>query len=511
MIYRYKGRNNKGEIEKGVIEGNNRKEIILSLKKKKITLIYLKIEKSKKNSFKKIKDSVLNNINNFNFTNIFNNKNKNTQNDINEILSKYQQINNKKKSTENISDLELENQIKELLNQPITEEVKVDKSSFDIKDIFTQDIKILRDNYKSMSKTKTNKSNKLFQSKKVNKKDVMMFAKQLSILLESGVALTKSLQIIYEQTQSQYFKKVLTMITANVIRGYSLSDSLINFPKIFDNYFITMVKTGEQTGELSFILNLLYEHMFEKQRIKKKITNALIYPAFIGVVLLIGLILFTFKIVPQFKVLFDGIPLPFITLALFGFFDFVSKNFIYIVLFIIGLIFMYKLLCNNNYFLYKRDEFILKIPFLGKVLLNYQVVNIIETLVICLNTGITLPNSLGIVIENTTNSFLKYKLDIIRNGVIDGVSMTSNLNSMDIFPFLFKQMIKIGEDSGKLNVTLDKAKTYYTWELENFINNIDKWFEPVTILLIAVFVVIFVLAVFLPILDISSGSSLQME
>lgn len=500
----------------GIIEGNSRKDAIVKLKKTGLIVTKLKeYDKSEQKTWRDYLKPVNININ-------VNRTVKEKKGDgsvgplseeqFNSLLSVVKR-NIKKKNQEEIYEVDVnkiqdEDFIQTLdAELDINEEELIDASKQKNTNILTADINM--DLIKSIINKEKKKGNeagkKRLKKKKVKAKEVMMFTKQFAVLLETGIPLIKGLQLMVQQTKNQYFQKVLAVITKDVAEGYNLSISMAKFLNVFDEYYITMVATGEATGELSETLNLLYEYQFNKQKLRSKVVSASIYPLIIFFLLIIGIIAASVFVMPNFVKLFANMELPFITRMVFGALTAIGKNIHFIILGIVLFVIGFKIALKNPYVKYTVDYKLLQLPVFGKFLKEYQMTNVLKTLYISLKNGIPLTKSLEITMENTTNFAIKYELRDVLNSVIQGVPMSMTMQNKNVFPDLVVQMIKTGEESGKMQDTIDKTCNYFVWSVDNFVEKASKWIEPIMIIFVAVFVVLFVFAIAVPLFSISSG------
>ncbi|QUH22131.1 type II secretion system F family protein [Alkaliphilus sp. B6464] len=535
MEFTYKGRDKYNNLINGSIEGKSRKEVIIQLKKDKVTIIELNEEKEKStsiirkkissnldkikqsNSFKsvsKIKDmnfSLNININKGKSENIkfhsktrpsdkFQKENKQSKKAIDEALSNLDisEMSNPdyfKNMDKEIAKEQKEKKIGKKNKNILTSEIDMDR----IKNLLNTDLK----NLKGEGKKKN------IGNKKVNKKEIMMFSKQFVVLLNAGIPLVKCLQILMQQTDHKYFQKVLAYVTREVSKGSSLSIALSKFPHIFDNYYVSMVQTGESTGELAETFDMLYDNMMSNQKLKGKIVEASIYPIFIFSILIFAMITAIFVIIPQFEQLFDGQPLPEFTRIYFGVVKFIGSNILYIISFIVAMTIGYKMALKNTYFKYFVDMQKFKIPVFGEVIREYQNTIMLKTLNIALSSGISLPESISIAINNTTNYGMKFELQNVLNSVIQGTPVSVAMQSSLAFPNYTINMIKIGEESGNMQEMIQNTFRWYDWKITSFIEKASKWMEPASIVLVAIFVAPMIFAIAIPIFEISSGAGIQ--
>lgn len=537
MKFSYKGRDKDNNLVSGIIEGKSRKDAIVQLKKKKITIIDLKEEKNTptqilkrklSNRLDKIKNSKrfssiskLNKLKNMNLSLNINinqievdtsSKKSNSKNKKNKINPKTFKKIQQKALEQSLLDIDIEEMSNPDYFKKIDKEIrKQEKKSKKNKNVLTTDIsmdsikKFLNTDLKSL---KQNKKKKLGR-RKVKKKEIMMFSKQFVVLLEAGIPLVKCLQILMQQTKNSYFQRVLAYLAKEVSQGSTLSNALSKFPHVFDEYYISMVKTGEATGELSHTFEMLYRNMLSNQKLKSKIIEASIYPIFIFTILIFAMLAAVFIIIPQFEELFAGQPLPDFTRIYFGIIKFIGRNIIYIIGSFIGFIITFKLALKNVYFKYFVDLQKFKIPVLGNVIKEYQNTIMLKTLNISLSSGISLTESIAIAINNTTNYGMKFELQNVLNAVVQGVPLSVAMQSSSVFPNYTVNMIKIGEESGKLQEMIENTYEWYDWKISTFIDKASKWMEPASILLVAIFVAPMIFAIALPMFEISSGAGIQ--
>lgn len=345
-------------------------------------------------------------------------------------------------------------------------------------------------------------------SKKVSSKELLMFCKKLSTLLETGVPITRCLQILMEQTENAYFQKILAVTTKDIAQGTTLSESMKKFPNVFSAHFTALVKTGEDTGELSTTFTLLYDEILNSTKIKSKVKGAAMYPCVILGVLLVAFIVAAKILVPMFNDLFDGMALPKFTEIVFNFLSFFDKNLVWIIVGIFIFVNILALSLRNITIRYKFDAFKLSIPTIGTIVTEYQIINVLRTMDISLKNGLSMPDSLDLAIQTTENIALKFELQKVLNKVVQGISLSLAMKESPVFPSLCVQMLKIGEESGRIEDLIVKTLEFYEWELNDFLDKSSKLIEPFAILLVAVFVVCFVFAVAIPMFDLSSGAML---
>lgn len=497
MTYIYKGRNAKGDLVNGSIESKSRRDAIVELKKDKIILISLKEEKKRKSKKKrdsKIAPTKFKGINLSVNVNVGEKKSRAEEKIINDELSDL-----------NVQEMQDPDYFKKIENDiaRASEKTKKDKSVLNSEVDMEKIKKLLSSDIKSNKKDK-----KSTGRRKVKKKEILMFSKQFVVLLEAGIPLVKCLQILMQQTKNKYFQKVLAYITREVSKGTTLSGAMAKFPNVFDSYYTSMVQTGESTGKLSETFNMLYETLLSNQKLKGKIVESSVYPGFIMTILAVAMIVIAFVIIPSFEELFGDTPLPDFTRIYFAFVKGLGKSLPFLIVGIIIAIIAIKIASRNAYFKYMVDMTKFKLPLFGEVIKEYQNTIMLKTLNLSLVSGISLTESLAIAIGNTTNYGMKFELQNVLNAVIQGLPLSSAMQASPVFPNYTVNMIKVGEESGKMQDMVQNTYQWYDWKIMSFIEKMSKAMEPASIVFVAILVVPMVFAIALPMFDMSSGGLL---
>lgn len=557
MNFTYSARTKHGKKIYGEIDANNKKGAMIQLKKQKVIVIKIEEYKEKK-GFKKYFQNLnkkQKNIKTFNTEKVVDKKEQNFLQNISKnipfmkkiketkIFKTEEKQNQKKQNEEELNkytynDLNIALQRSDMFNKieyENSKETTIDLKEIDVDAIINSNFKDGLSTFKKEKEKKTNllmadldintikkiltvdiggsKKNingvKKKKSKKVKSKEILMFCKKLSTLLETGVPITRCLQILMEQTENGYFQKILAIITRDISQGIQLSQSMSKFPNVFNLHFTALVKTGEDTGELSKTFSLLYEEILNSEKIKSKVKGATMYPSVILGVLLVAFIVAAKILVPMFTDLFDGMGLPKFTEIVFGFLTFFDQNLLWIGLTIFLFVTLLKFSLRNITIRYKFDILKLKLPVVGVVLTEFHIINILRTIEISLKNGLPMTNALELAVQTTENIAFKFELQKILNKIVQGISLSTAMKESPLFPSLCIQMLKIGEESGRMEDLIGKTLEFYEWELNDFIDKTSKLIEPVAIIIVAIFVVCFVFAVAIPMFDLSSGAMLE--
>lgn len=331
---------------------------------------------------------------------------------------------------------------------------------------------------------------------------VVTFTRQFATLLDAGVPILRSLNIIYEQIDSVIFKEKISVITKDIESGSTLSEALAKHPKVFDKLYINMVRAGEIGGVLENVLNKIADILEKRQALINKIRSALAYPT---VVLLIAATIVTFiliKIIPVFQNIFSqmSIELPYLTRMLVHASDVLLHKTIYLV---IGGIVIYFLISKANKT--KEGKFIfdtikLKLPVFGNIFRKAAIVRFAGTLSTLITSGVPILQSLDIVRESSGNEVISKALVQVYNSVKDGETINEPLSKCPVFPTLVVQMIAIGEETGSIDFMLNKVSEAYERDVDNSVNSLASIIEPILLVFLGVIIGTIVVALYLPLI-----------
>jgi len=322
---------------------------------------------------------------------------------------------------------------------------------------------------------------------KAGKKDIMMFCRQLSMMLKSGVGLVESLRALALQTQKTSFREQILKISADVEGGVYFSEALAKFPKVFSNFFINIIKSGEATGKLSETLSYLSEHLEREYTLVSKIKSGMTYPAFIMAVF-VGMGTFgIFFVLPSFKETFDSldIDLPILTRMVLGFGDFATDWWwAMLSLTVLLILFIWKYTKTKE-----GKEVIgrlsLKIPLIGPVAKKVQLARFTENLSTLILAGLPITQALEIVGGATSNAIYKKIVLDAQEGVRRGEAMSSILEKNPKYiSSLAIQMMRVGERTGKLDEALMNVANFYQGEINRRIDGLVDIIEPALIVVL---------------------------
>jgi len=340
---------------------------------------------------------------------------------------------------------------------------------------------------------------------KISNKDVVLFTRQLSTLIDADMPLAEGLRTLAKQVEKPNFKKILTDVSEAVESGQALSAALAAHPDLFGTFYIKLVQSGEVSGKLHESLLYLADYMERSQSINSKIKAALAYPAFVVFALLVVTGIMVVYVLPQLLSIFKDIgdvELPITTRALIWITSFVNKYLIFLATFFIALIvgsWKYIGTPSGKAWL---DNLKITMPALGMVVRSLYLARISESLSTLIKSGIPILDALHITSELVGNlNYQNVLLDAEEN-VRSGGTISESFSKYTEIPPLTTSMVAIGEKTGKLDFMLAHISKYYKSESENAIGSISQLIEPILVLLLGVAVAILVSAILLPIYNL---------
>jgi type IV pilus assembly protein PilC len=340
--------------------------------------------------------------------------------------------------------------------------------------------------------------------KKVKLKELSVFSRQFATMVNSGLPILRALAILADQTSNAELAKALSACRVDIEQGSSLSAALQEHPKIFNDLYVSMVKSGETGGSLDSVLLRLADMIENEVKLRGKIKAAMTYP--IAVVALVSLILTAMLlfVVPQFKSIYaqlgGSLPLP--TRVLLMVSD-VFKKFWYIVL--LGLFvgrFFFRRWKATPAGRESVDAFKLRVPIFGSLFQKTALARFAGTLSMLLRSGVPILQALDIVSETVNNKVISKALHDVQSSVREGESMAKPLGKHKVFPPMVVQMLAVGEETGQVDVMLEKVATFYNQEVEASVDSLTSLIEPLLIAVVGGAVGMAVIALYMPMFNI---------
>lgn len=341
---------------------------------------------------------------------------------------------------------------------------------------------------------------------KMPQKDLVLFTRQLSILLDAGLPLIRALRTLEKQARNRNVKKIVGESADYVEGGFTFSESLTKNSKTFDPLYVNMVKAGESAGAMEIILNRLAVFMEKNARILSKIKSAMIYPSVVLTVATgVTLFLMVF-IVPKFEKIFsellNGMPLPGLTVFVLGISQFFMKCHIHILVGIAAVIVGYKIVARTKKGKYLLDSGKYRMPVFGNLISKTSIARFARTFGTLLSSGVPVLRSLLIVRDTAGNGLVEKSIQKVHDAVKEGESIAAPLSATKIFPDMVVSMIEVGEETGKLPEMLEKIADTYEEEVDIAVEAMTSLIEPIMIVFMAVIVGTIVIAMFMPLIKI---------
>ena len=346
---------------------------------------------------------------------------------------------------------------------------------------------------------------------KVKTKVLTQFTRQLATLVNAGLPLMRGLEVLKRQMKDPQMNEALNGIADNIAAGGTFSESLTQYPKIFDNLYVNMVKAGEAGGVLEVVLGRLAEFAEKSEKIKNKVKGAMIYPIVV-LVAAIGITAFLLvAVIPKFKQVFNdmlgGAALPPITQAVIDLSEWVQHNGLTLAIIVAAIVVIKKVIGKTPAGAKFYDLLSLKMPVTGTLVQRTAVSRVTRTLGTLLSSGVPILQSLVIVRDTTGNRIVSQALQNVHDAVKEGEGMTQPLAQCPVFPPMVVSMVEVGEETGALADMLTRIANTYDDEVDNAVAGMTAAIEPALIIVLAVVVGTIVIAMFLPMIKIISSVS----
>ncbi|MBU0943345.1 MAG: type II secretion system F family protein [Proteobacteria bacterium] len=345
-----------------------------------------------------------------------------------------------------------------------------------------------------------------FFQPKVTGKDIVIFTRQLSTMIDAGLPLVQSLEILSKQQENSTFKKVLIAIRMDVETGTTFADSMRKHPKVFDNLFSNMIEAGETGGILDTILSRLAVFMEKSMALKKKIKGAMTYPAIclaISIVILVVILVF---VIPVFEDMFNnfGSALPTPTQIVVNMSNFFKSNFLWIAMATVAVFYTIKKIYNTEAGRIKMDATFLHAPVVGPLIRKVAVAKFTRTLSTMLQSGVPILEALHVVAKTAGNKIIEAAVLRVADSIAEGRPIAEPLEESGVFPNMVVQMINVGESVGALDTMLAKIADFYDEEVDQAVENLTAMIEPFMMVFLGGMIGGLVVAMYLPIFSIAT-------
>ena len=339
---------------------------------------------------------------------------------------------------------------------------------------------------------------------KVKLKDLAVYSRQLSVLIDAELPLIQSLGILEEQQKNTYFKKVIKTVKDDVEAGSTLNQAKRKHPKAFDDLYCNLIASGEQSGSLDIMLRRLSEFIEKNVRLRAKVKQAMIYPVAIVMFAIVVAIFLLWKVIPVFATIFCdlGAELPALTATIVALSDFTQKYILFIFAGMIGAYLAFRYYRSTLPGRWMTDRLVLKLPLFGSLLYKVAMTRVTRTLATLISGGVPMLEALKITSTTAGNVIVEKEITDARKLVSEGKTMSESFKMSGKFPTMMLQMINVGEATGTLDEMLSKLADFYDEEVDTSVSALLSVMEPILLIFVRGMVGSLVISMYLPIFSL---------
>ena len=391
-----------------------------------------------------------------------------------------------------------------------TKKGKVIKGELEAADEKTAGLQLKRRNLsvkKIKLKPKDIFENVSFMQPKVTNKDIVIFTRQFSTMIDAGLPLVQGLTILAEQTENKTFRGILKEIVRDVEGGASLAEAMEKHPQVFDRLFVNLVAAGEVGGILDTILQRLAAYIEKAEKLKSQIKGAMTYPIVVVAIAIIVIAVIMIFVIPVFQEMFSsfGKSLPMPTQIVVAISNFTKSNILYMIGAFGLFVFLFKKFRNTTRGRKATDILSLKLPIFGSLLKKVAVARFSRTLGTMISSGVPIITALDIVAKTSGNVVLEEVILEVRSSIAEGQPIAEPLSENDIFPNMVVQMIAVGEATGALDTMLEKIADFYDDEVDVAVEAMTSMLEPLLMVFLGGSIGGLVIAMYLPIFGMAAA------
>jgi type IV pilus assembly protein PilC len=345
-----------------------------------------------------------------------------------------------------------------------------------------------------------------FLKGKVREKEIVVFARIFSTMINAGLPLIQCLNLLAEQEKNKVFAKIITTIREDIEGGSTLHDAMKKHPAVFDELFLSLVAAGESGGILDVILQRLSVYMEKAMKLKRRVKSAMTYPAAVLLISVGVVSLLLLKVIPVFQKMFTsmGGELPAPTQILVNCSEFMQNNILYMVIAVVVGIYAFRQFYKTPKGRYIVDDYLLKSPVFGPLLRKVAVAKFTRTLSTMMASGVPILEGLTIVSKTSGNVIIEKALIKTRQSISEGKSIAEPLQESGVFPSMVVQMIAVGEATGALDTMLNKIADFYDDEVDVAVSALTALLEPFMMVFLGGVVGGMIIAMYLPIFKMAS-------
>lgn len=344
--------------------------------------------------------------------------------------------------------------------------------------------------------------------KKPTSIDVQLFSRQLYTLLKSGVPIMKGLAGLQESAISKSFGRVIGDLRESLDAGRELSAAMAKHPKVFDNFYLSMVRVGEMTGRLDEVMLRLFDHLEFERDMKNRVKSATRYPTFVMIAMALAMIVVNVFVIPQFVKVFESFKaeLPLMTRILIASSKFTIDYWSVLLVGAIGGFFGFKSWTKTAQGLLTWDRYKLKFPIAGKIIHKATMARFARSFALSSKSGVPIVHALTVVSQTVDNAYLCKQIETMRDSVERGDSILRTSLAAGIFTPIVLQMIAVGEESGSLDDLMDEIAAMYEREVDYELKTLSAQIEPIMITFLGAMVLVLALGIFMPIWNLGKAA-----
>jgi len=386
---------------------------------------------------------------------------------------------------------------------------KVIEGEIEAKDQFEAINKLKLQKYTIISVNQSKR--KKIKTGKVSLKELTIFSRQLSTLVSSSVPIVQSLSILESQIENKNFARVISLLRKDIESGLSISDAMAKYPDVFSELYVSMIRAGEVGGVLDTILDRLATYLESSAALRDKVKSALMYPTIVGSIAVIVTVVLIIFIIPIFKNIFSsfGAELPLITRIVIGASDFLKKYIFHIIVFLGVFFYVIKRYIKTEKGRRQFDYILLKLPIFGIIFKKIAIAKFSRTLGTLVKSGVPILQALETVAKTSGNKVIEEIVLSSMKSVKEGGKIAEPLKKDNIFPPMVTQMISVGEESGSLDTMLFKIADFYDQEVDASVKGLTSMIEPIVMVFMGVVIGFIVIAMFIPMFQMSEIASKQ--
>ncbi len=335
--------------------------------------------------------------------------------------------------------------------------------------------------------------------------DLLLFTRQMRTMVKAGIPILQALEGIQKSTANQRLIEVLQSIRADLDKGLELSQAMAQHPKFFNEYYVSMIRVGESSGQMQEMFKRLFEQLEFDKQMKQKIKGAMRYPTFVIMAIMIAVAMLSIFVIPVFAKVYSGmhVELPALTILLIAMSDFSVHYWWAVLAAIILAVYAFRRYTATPDGRYKWDKFKLGFPIIGSIFIKATIARFCRSFAAASKSGVPIVQAFTLVSRVVDNAFYEQRILQMRVGMERGETMLRVAQSSEIFSQLELQMIAVGEETGDIESMLDQVADMYQGEVDYQVEQLGASIEPILLVVMGVLVAILLLGIFLPLWDLT--------